>query len=117
VGESEDARVAAGYRLVPWSQAQRPYTEQSLALARWVLHHAPTAGSRTDPVGVPSRVLEGLEMPGIEILVSGGVAERGPWRFWRERFAGSIVRALASFAGREPERRAERSSGGSRRFW
>lgn len=117
VAPPAEGRVAAGYRLFPWEQAQRVHVQESLSLARWIGRGAPSADPTTEPLRIPSRLLEGLDMPAVEILIAAGVAERGPWRFWRERFAHAVADGIESYAGRtRMDRRAEREPRRRRRF-
>jgi N-acetylmuramoyl-L-alanine amidase len=116
IGDAGEARVAAGYRLTPWAHAQDAHVAESVALAGWLGRLAPGGSPAVEPIRVPSRLLQGLEMPAVEVLIASDVAERGPWRFWRERFAGTLVRALASFSGREELPRPPGEPRRARRF-
>jgi N-acetylmuramoyl-L-alanine amidase len=99
------SRSVAGTRLVPWSAVQSGHTNDSDALARWILD---ATGSVSTPLAMPTRLLEAVDMPAVTVILASQVTSPELWQGWRERFARSLVQAVEGFAGR-PQGAARRT--------
>jgi len=101
VGGAGRSRVVAGFRLQPWSSVHAAHVNESDRVARSLLSETRSVGlrCRQHPLEVPMRVMEGLDMPAVELLIRESVVIGAGWERWRERFAEAVVRGVMLYAG------------------